>query len=154
MTTTRHPPLKALTVWQPWASLIVLGEKQYETRSWRTSYRGVILIHAGARTNPILEAMAASEPFKTSLRGSPVTRGALIGAATLTAIRPTDGLDVSPAERAFGDFRHGRWAWLLEHPVRFETPIPHPGARGIFYVDHEALGAAHDALRRAGRVRV
>lgn len=40
--------MKALTLWQPWASLIALGEKRYETRSWATSYRGLLAIHASA----------------------------------------------------------------------------------------------------------
>lgn len=39
--------MKAITIRQPWASLIALGEKKIETRSWQTKYRGPILIHAG-----------------------------------------------------------------------------------------------------------
>lgn len=38
--------MKALTLWQPWASLIALGVKTIETRSWSTSYRGPLAIHA------------------------------------------------------------------------------------------------------------
>lgn len=38
--------MKALTIWQPWASLLVSGQKKYETRSWATAYRGPIAIHA------------------------------------------------------------------------------------------------------------
>ena len=38
--------MKAITLWQPWASLLACGEKQYETRSWETKYRGPIAIHA------------------------------------------------------------------------------------------------------------
>lgn len=41
--------MKALTVWQPWASLLAQGEKKYETRGWPTKYRGPIAIHAAAR---------------------------------------------------------------------------------------------------------
>ena len=44
--------MKALTIWQPWASLIARGVKQYETRSWATKYRGPIAIHA-AMKNPL-----------------------------------------------------------------------------------------------------
>ena len=39
--------MKVLTIKQPWASLIVNGYKKYEFRSWKTNYRGKILIHAG-----------------------------------------------------------------------------------------------------------
>lgn len=40
--------MKALTLWQPWASLVALGVKRIETRSWPTTYRGPLLIHAAA----------------------------------------------------------------------------------------------------------
>jgi hypothetical protein len=42
--------VKAITLHQPWASLIADGLKQYETRHWRTNYRGKLLIHAAKRT--------------------------------------------------------------------------------------------------------
>jgi hypothetical protein len=38
--------MKALTVRQPWAALLILGAKQYETRTWPTRHRGILLIHA------------------------------------------------------------------------------------------------------------
>lgn len=41
--------MKALTIWQPWASLIACGAKRYETRSWATKYRGAIAIHAATK---------------------------------------------------------------------------------------------------------
>lgn len=41
--------MKAITIWQPWASLLACGAKKYETRSWATKYRGPIAIHAAAR---------------------------------------------------------------------------------------------------------
>lgn len=39
--------MKALTIIQPWATLIASGHKMNETRSWKTNYRGEVLIHAG-----------------------------------------------------------------------------------------------------------
>ncbi|MBU2700609.1 hypothetical protein Ga0466249_001701 [Sporomusaceae bacterium BoRhaA] len=39
--------MKAITILQPWASLIACGEKKIETRLWPTKYRGPIAIHAG-----------------------------------------------------------------------------------------------------------
>lgn len=50
--------MKALTIWQPWASLIACGAKRYETRSWPTKYRGPIAIHA-----------AVKDPNKLPLQG-------------------------------------------------------------------------------------
>ena len=39
--------MKVLTIKQPWATLIMQGDKKYEFRSWKTKYRGEIYIHAG-----------------------------------------------------------------------------------------------------------
>ena len=44
--------MKALTIQQPWASLIASGDKLYETRTWPTKYRGPIAIHAGKQIDP------------------------------------------------------------------------------------------------------
>ncbi|MDQ7094195.1 ASCH domain-containing protein [Desulfosporosinus sp. PR] len=41
--------MKAITMWQPWASLLACGAKKYETRSWATQYRGPIAIHAAKK---------------------------------------------------------------------------------------------------------
>jgi activating signal cointegrator 1 len=42
--------MKALSLWKPWASLIVIGAKRFATRHWETSYRGPLLIHAAKRS--------------------------------------------------------------------------------------------------------
>lgn len=39
--------MKAITIKEPWATLIANGYKEYEFRVWKTNYRGEILIHAG-----------------------------------------------------------------------------------------------------------
>lgn len=39
----------ALTLRQPWASLVAIGVKQVETRSWTTAYRGPLAIHSSKR---------------------------------------------------------------------------------------------------------
>ena len=41
--------MKALSLWQPWASAIAVGSKRIETRSWATKYRGPLLVHAAKR---------------------------------------------------------------------------------------------------------
>ncbi len=41
--------MKAIVLWQPWASLVALGVKTIETRSWSTKYRGPLAIHAAAK---------------------------------------------------------------------------------------------------------
>lgn len=43
--------MRAISLWQPWASAIAVGSKRFETRSWATKYRGPIAIHAAKRCN-------------------------------------------------------------------------------------------------------
>jgi len=58
--------MKALTLYQPWASLIALGEKRFETRSWWTGYRGPILIHAGKK-DPCKMPLLGMRDFKEAV---------------------------------------------------------------------------------------
>jgi len=58
--------MKAITIHQPYASLIACGAKIYETRSWATKYRGKIAIHAGK-----------SDPIRTYKKLPPVTQGSV-----------------------------------------------------------------------------
>lgn len=44
--------IPVLTLRQPWATLVALGVKTIETRSWRTNHRGPLAIHAGAQRPP------------------------------------------------------------------------------------------------------
>lgn len=53
--------MKAITLWQPWASMLACGAKQYETRSWATSYRGPIAIHAAAK--PVRADIAGHDEY-------------------------------------------------------------------------------------------
>ena len=45
--------MKVLTLTQPWATLVAIGAKRIETRSWATKYRGPLLIHAAAGLGPV-----------------------------------------------------------------------------------------------------
>lgn len=69
--------MKAITVKQPWATLIAEGYKKYEFRTWKTKYRGDILIHAGKGIDK-----KAMEKFKNLNLEYPV--GQIIAKATIT----------------------------------------------------------------------
>lgn len=84
--------MKAITIWQPWASLIAIGEKVYETRGWPTQYRGPIAIHAAMRAGRIqipagldcseaLKAIQQAEEELGSWEGLP--RGAIVAIGEL-----------------------------------------------------------------------
>lgn len=79
--------MKALSIRQPWAWLIVNGHKDIENRSWRTKHRGQVLIHAGQKLDmydylvaqTIAENQGIALPFPDDLK-----RGGIIGFSTIT----------------------------------------------------------------------
>lgn len=56
-----HPdiPVKAISIMQPWAWLIVNGHKDIENRDWRTNFRGPVAIHAGKKVDDDAECWLA-----------------------------------------------------------------------------------------------
>jgi activating signal cointegrator 1 len=60
--------MKALSLWQPWATLVAIGAKRLETRGyWPYAYRGDLAIHAARRWTQELRALCESEPFRSLL---------------------------------------------------------------------------------------
>ena len=97
--------MRAISLWQPWASAITLGAKTIETRSWYTSYRGAIAIHAAKRMvkNEIIEVFAKNhhwhEVFKDLMEANvsltnPLWKilplGAIVAVAHLSKCIPTE----------------------------------------------------------------
>ena len=130
--------MQALSLMQPWASLIVMGVKTIETRRWQTGHRGPLLIHASQRK---AGAAVAMEP--PIARHIPYFKrlpfGCIIGQVTLTDILLLQHLHLSRTDianqslelNAFGDDNGNWYAWLLEDAVSFDQPIP---ARGHLHL--------------------
>lgn len=118
--------MRILTVHQPWATLLARGEyKTIETRSWSTSYRGPVAIHAGATWRPWQRSLCMTEPIATALRIAPpdlerhrpgkapgmiterigLALGAVVGVAELVDVRTTS----RP-----GRFGHVPEPWVLD----------------------------------------
>lgn len=78
--------MKAITIWQPYASLLAQREKLYETRGWATNYRGPIAIHAAAKDPRTLpkELREALGPYVENMDELP--RGAVIATADLVNV--------------------------------------------------------------------
>lgn len=134
--------VKAISLWEPWAWLILAGLKQYETRHWTTKYRGLLAIHAAQRwTSHEKETWRLiQERFPTlpGMAAAPATPplGAVLCVVRLVDVQPTwlVRTQVSQHERAFGNYEHGRYAWKLEMVKKFDEPIPYKGAQGFFEV--------------------
>lgn len=159
---------RAITLWQPWASLIALDIKEYETRSWETKYRGKLLIHAAARIEKRAEKLAILDQLKGTEFYIPMFRqllekndfpySCIVAIADLTdCLLMTDcSLDSSealrkhskkhciwikspsPLERAVGLWQPSRYAWKLEN-VRPITPIPCQGRQGLWIPSAEIV---------------
>lgn len=133
----------AISVYQPWASLMAIEEKRCETRSWAIYHRGPLAIHATAgKPDPI----AAQHPFSTALarHGYSMTslpRGAIVTVVLLVSCIPLvmgyDSLSHNrfgfpEFEESFGDFSRGRFAWITTSVYRLATPIPARGHQGLW----------------------
>lgn len=121
--------VKVLSLRQPWADLCVIpGAKSNETRNWITKYRGELFIHASKMFHfSDLELCRQDRFFKLFIPDPTIlVTGAIIGKVTLVDCVPTESLDgkISKQERAFGDYSPGRFAWILENPIRLKQPIP------------------------------
>lgn len=123
--------MKSLTVHQPYAWAIVAGVKRLENRSWPTSYRGPVAIHAGKST---LTAGDDGEWDREVMTGMPhvgsLPYGAFIGTAVLI-----DCLPVEEAERRYPDqydFASGPWCWVFADPLPLPKPIAANGMLGLF----------------------
>jgi len=132
--------VRGLTLTQPWASLVASGHKRIETRSWRASYRGVLLIHAANGFPPEARAFASEE---RALGRVPATipTGAVVAVARLADVRPTEEIapTISGLERRLGDYSPGRWAWLLDDVRALDTPVWCRGALGLWRADDREL---------------
>lgn len=142
--------MKALTIWQPWATLIACGAKHFETRDWSTEYRGKLAVHAGKRWNEDLLTTCYKDPFRDVLRGtkyerpSNLPRGKILCVTRIARIWKAEELPrhyLNEFEEAFGNFSHGRYAWQLDVGRRLDPPLPARGRPGLWDVDLSDLTA-------------
>lgn len=125
--------MKVLTIKEPWASLIIEGYKKYEFRSWKTNYRGKILIHAGMT----LERHSA-EKFKDY--NLEYHKGAIIGEAEINDCILVDELFDAQLKEfnslVYGQSGHvDEYAWKLENVKKYDKPIYIKGQLGLWNYD-------------------
>jgi len=127
--------LKAISLWQPWASAIAFGLKRIETRSWSTPYRGVIAIHAAKRWTADERDYADmfADRYDTRLRNAP--RGVIVAVARIVDCRRTECLHVCEQEYDFGNFGPERYGWLLDDVRELREPVPCRGFQSMWPLD-------------------
>lgn len=130
--------MKAISLWQPWATLIALGVKRFETRSWSTNYRGPLAIHAAKRkadrtelNRTIVDVLVSNGITGTGQ----LPYGCIVCMVDLVDILYSDEAPKSSffgeRERYFGDYSPGRFAWRLAN-VRLVDNIPARGSQGFW----------------------
>lgn len=149
--------MKAITIRQPWASLIAFGDKIYETRSWSTKYRGPVAIHAGKNLDKdafryLITPLATMEQLQkcgiTPYTVDDLPYGAVIAMADLVEVwqilhRAGDIIAVSTSggdslfmptekEKAFGHWGNGSYAWELRNVRVLSKPIPAKGKQSLW----------------------
>lgn len=164
--------MRLLTLTQPWATLVAVGAKNIETRSWPTSYRGPLAIHAAKGLPPggrnALRRICRRDKFARALApldGSsahPLPLGVIVAVCNLADViylRDTEArlgtrgelFPIGPpwrppaGERAFGDYTPGRYAWLLEDIRALAIPLPYRGALGLTHLPAEVVAALEAA---------
>lgn len=135
--------MKALTLWQPWASLCSTGHKTHETRSWPVPATIVgrrIAIHAAkAMPGPGSDMMTPDlvdlciRTFGSEWRKT-LARSAIICTAIVEASLPTEAIRdvVDPDDLTSGIWTDGRFAWRLTEIETPASPIEAKGAQGLW----------------------
>jgi len=143
MTTSTSPnrlldTVRVLSIRRPWSELILAGHKPIENRTWTTTWRGRLVIHAGQRWDPFGAKIAA-------ILDIPVDRHAptgYLGVVELIDIHPDRGCCWPWGEP---DAHH----WHLTHPRRFTEPIPGLGRLGLYRPPADIRPALTTALDTA-----
>ena len=142
--------MRGLTLTQPWATLIAIGENSIETRSWGTPYRGELVIHSAKGFPRDARELCAEPPYREVLAAAGyvdadhLPRGEIIAIADLVDVmrftrstqkevraRAQRG-EFPPHEADFGDFSSGRYGWVLKNVVRLRKPIAYKGMLGLW----------------------
>lgn len=147
--------MKTITLWQPWASLVAVGAKKIETRSWATNYRGPLAIHAAKKhfdtlfyLDRDLQGFADALNLPNIFRFDVLPLGCVIAICNLIdcpkvinrkfvtgkilTVQLKNGREVTGNELAFGDLSPGRYAWILEDTKRLPEPMPAKGRQGLW----------------------
>ena len=127
--------MKALTIKEPWATLIIEGYKKYEFRSWKTNYRGKILIHAGLSLENNMKERFKDYNLEYKL-------GYIIGEAEIVDCILVDK-ELNEKLRTINPLVYGisnhveNYAWELENIKKYDNPIPCKGKLGLWNYEVE-----------------
>lgn len=124
--------MKVLSIKEPFATLIKDGVKIYETRSWKTNYRGEIYIHASLSLSKSERVESANKYLKSEIKPGFI----LCKCELVDCIPMTDEfikyINKETSEYDYGLYSEGRYAWKLKVLEVLDEPIPAKGKLGIW----------------------
>lgn len=152
---------RAITLWQPWASLVALGLKAVETRGRPTSWRGPLVIHAARRWDRdqveiwvelgirLADLVGADDPRVVEFRAAEPPRNAALAVTRVVATHFAAAFARSLPEREviLGDYSSDRRAWVLGEVYRLRHRVPCRGAQGLWMLPRRVL---HLVARQMG----
>jgi hypothetical protein len=126
--------MKTLTLTQPWATLVAIGAKKIETRSWNTNYRGPLAIHAAKKCPYEALELVFKEPFHSCIGRNQMPLGFIVATCVLVDVERiyADSYIPGKPEFMFGDYSIGRYMWKLDNVKILPEPIPAKGAMGLW----------------------
>lgn len=127
--------MKLLTICQPYAHLIAIGEKPIENRTWATAYRGPIAIHAGKSREWLDHDDLTEWPG--------MVFGAIVAVAQLADVVKVDDL---PAALIGHVHANGPWCWVLTNVRRLAQPIAISGGLGLRRVEFATCRAIEQQI--------
>ena len=125
--------MKVLTIREPWASLVINGYKKYEFRSWKTNYRGKLLIHAALGTDK--DVISRFYDYNLDY-----TNGTIIGECDLVDCilvdkEFSDELRMIDSNVYANSNYNEKYAWKLENIIKYDEPIYCKGQLGLWNYD-------------------
>ena len=131
-------PIKAITLYPIWAWLIIYGPKRVENRTWATTHRGPLAIHAGSTRKTERE-----DRIWLAARGMYVPHNLPVGA--ILGVVNLDDCLLYGDDFADDPFACGPYCWMLSKPNPLEHPIYVPGKLSLWNFDAEQKGSLPSA---------
>jgi activating signal cointegrator 1 len=137
--------MRAISLWQPWASLIAEGKKKIETRNWGTGYRGLVAIHAAKHRESLvdypLEFVSRVRQALPGYRSAvEYPRGCFIAVGRLhLCLSTTASWSAIPArdtdEWWFGNYEPNRFMWVFDEIWKLKEPVVARGYQRLWTLD-------------------
>jgi len=147
--------MKAISLWQPYSSLMAMGLKKIETRSWSTKYRGPLLIHAAMRKPRLYEqryiAIVLNKFGRVDFPIGYLHYGAILCKVDLIDCKKMTWGNIphhTELEYNLGNYDYGRFMWITNNLKTFANPIPWKGSQGFFNVPEEIIYERSELWKR------